>query len=80
MTASEAGTRVVVEVVTMKLIQVMASLTSKKVDYASRMSRDTFRPCHYARSMKANLLDDGIGGTLVSAAFDDVTLIRTVNE
>ena len=25
--------------------------------------------------MKANLLDDGIGDTLVSPAFDDVTLI-----
>jgi hypothetical protein len=80
MTASEVGTRVVVEVVKMKLIQIMAGLTSKRVDYESPMSRDTFHPCHYARSMKANLLDDGIGGTLVSPAFDDVALIRTVNE
>jgi hypothetical protein len=43
----------------------MASLTCKKVDYASPMSRDMFHACHYARSMKANLLDDGIGDTLV---------------
>ena len=28
-----------------------------------------FHPCHYARSIEANLLDDGIGGTLVSPAF-----------
>ena len=32
------------------------------------MSRDTFHACYYARSMKANLLDDGIGDTLVSAS------------
>jgi hypothetical protein len=53
----------------------MASLTSKKVDYAFPMSRDTFHPYYYARSMKVNLLDDGVGHTLVSPAFDDVTLI-----
>jgi hypothetical protein len=53
----------------------MAGLTGKKVDYASPMSRDTFHLCYYATSMKANLLDDGIGDTLVSLAFDDVTLI-----
>jgi hypothetical protein len=116
MTASEVGTRVVVEVVLDHKLQVplrgwpgneglgrsktllfssdgtyfpaidnaacgtascaiMASLNSKKVDYASPTSRDTFRPCHYSRSMKANPLDDGIGDTLVSPAFDDVTLI-----
>ena len=55
-------------------IQIIASLTSKKVDCASPMSRDAFHPCRYARSMKANLLDDGIGDTLASPAFDDVTL------
>ena len=60
----------------MKLIQIMAGLNSKRFDYASPMSRDTFHPCHYARSMKANLLDDGIGGTLVSPAFDDVNQNR----
>ena len=59
MTVSEVGTQVVVEVVKIRV----------------PMSRDTSYPCHYARSMKANLLDDGIGDTLVSQAFDDVTLI-----
>ena len=39
------------------------------------MSRDTFHRCHYARKMKANPLDDGIGDTMVSSAFDDITFI-----
>ena len=30
---------------------------------------ETFHACHYARSMKANLLDNGVGYTLVSPAF-----------
>jgi hypothetical protein len=47
----------------------------KKVDSASSMSRDTFHLCHYATNMKADPLDDGMGNTLVSRAFDDVTFL-----
>jgi hypothetical protein len=39
------------------------------------MNRDTIHRCHYARSSKENLLDDGVGYTLVSEAFDDVASI-----
>jgi hypothetical protein len=35
------------------------------------MSRDIPHPCHYARSTKANLLDDGVGDTLVLPTHTD---------
>jgi hypothetical protein len=35
----------------------------------------TFHPCHYARSVKTNLLDDGVGDTLVLPEFDDVKFV-----
>jgi hypothetical protein len=59
MTASEAGISVVAEVV--------------KEMFPT--SRDTFHLCYYARSEKANLLDNGIDDTLVLSALDNVTLI-----
>src|SRR5579859_7995703 len=35
---------------------------------------EILRPCHYARSMKANLLDDGVGDTLVLPSHTDEEL------
>jgi hypothetical protein len=52
----------------------------KRVDYAPPVRSGLLRPCHYARSMQAMLLDDGVGDTLVSLPFDDVAFISPKRE